>query len=85
MQPINKYIIINTIEEPVTTDSGLLLSEADSNSFRYKKGKVVKPGTHVETVKADDLIYYDKKSGYDMIIEQQTYTIITERDVVVVL
>jgi len=85
MQPINKYIIINTIEEPVTTDSGLLLSEADSNSFRYKKGKVVMPGTHVETVKTDDIIYYDKKSGYDMILEQQTYTIITERDVVVVL
>ena len=31
MQPINKYIIINTIEEPMTTESGLLLSESDSN------------------------------------------------------
>ena len=85
MQPINKYIIIKTIEEPVTTESGLLLSESDGNSFRYKKGKVVKPGTHVETVKEDDLIYYDKKSGYDMILEQKTYTVILEKDVVVVL
>jgi len=85
MQPINKYIIINTIEEPMTTESGLLLSESDSNSFRYKKGKVVKPGTNVESVKENDLIYYDKKSGYDMILEQQTYTVILERDVVVVL
>jgi len=85
MQPINKYIIINTIEEPVTTESGLLLSETDSNSFRYKKGKVVKPGTHVDSIKENDIIYYDKKSGYDMIIEQQTFTIILEKDVVVVL
>jgi len=69
----------------MTTESGLLLSESDSNSFRYKKGKVVKPGTNVESVKENDLIYYDKKSGYDMILEQQTYTVILERDVVVVL
>tara|TARA_R110002020_G_scaffold267594_2_gene482758 strand:+ start:3339 stop:3596 length:258 start_codon:yes stop_codon:yes gene_type:complete len=85
MQPINKYIIINTIEEPMTTGSGLLLSEADANSFRYKKGKVVKPGTQVEVIKAGDEILYDKKSGYDMIIEKETYTIILEKDVVVVL
>jgi len=85
MQPINKYIIINTIEEALTTESGLLLSEIDANSFRYKKGKVVKPGTTVDVIKEGDEILYDKKSGYDMIIDKQTYTIILERDVVVVL
>jgi co-chaperonin GroES (HSP10) len=69
----------------MTTDSGLLLSEADANSFRYKKGKVVKPGTAVDVINIGDEILYDKKSGYDMIIDQQTYTIILEKDVVVVL
>jgi len=85
MKPINKYIIINKIEEQITTDSGLVLSEADANSFRYKKGKVVKPGTNVRCVKAKDEIYYDKHAGFDMIINQETYTIILEKDVVVVL
>ena len=85
MKPINKYIIINKIEEEMTTDSGLLLSDADANSFRYKKAKVVKPGTEVKTVNSDDLIYYDKHAGFDMIIEKATYTVILERDVVVVL
>ena len=85
MKPINKYIVINKIEEELTTDSGLILSDADANAFRYKKAKVVKPGTEVKPVEEDDLIYYDKHAGFDMIIEQSTYTVILERDVVVVL
>ncbi len=85
MKPINKYIIIETIEEEIKTDSGLLLSANDIKDFRYKKGKVVKPGTQVEDIKGGDLIYYDKMSGYTMIINDKQYTIILERDVVVVL
>lgn len=85
MKPINKHIIVKTIEEEMTTDSGLLLTQADGNSFRYKKGCVIQPGTHVEAVKAEDVIYYDKRAGYDMVLEGETYTIILERDVVVVV
>ncbi len=85
MKPINKYIIIETIEEEIKTNSGLLLSANDIKDFRYKKGKVIKPGTQVEDIKSGDLIYYDKMSGYTMIINDKQYTIILERDVVVVL
>ena len=85
MKPMNKYIIVNTIDEEIKTDSGLLLSANDIKEFRYKKGKVVKAGTKVEGIKSDDLIYYDKMSGFTMIIEEKQYTIILERDVVVVL
>jgi co-chaperonin GroES (HSP10) len=85
MIPINKYIIIDTIEEEIKTDSGLLLSANDIKDFRYKKGKVVKPGTNVDDIEEGDLIYYDKMSGYTMIINDKQYTIILERDVVVVL
>ena len=53
--------------------------------FRYKKGEVVKPGTNVVDIKEGDMIYYDKMSGYTMIINDKQYTIILERDVVVVL
>ena len=85
MRPINKYIIINTIEEEIKTDSGLLLSANDVKDFRYKKGEGVKPGTNVVDIKEGDMIYYDKMSGYTMIINDKQYTIILERDVVVVL
>jgi co-chaperonin GroES (HSP10) len=75
MKPIGKYILIKTIEETIKTSSGLILSAEDSNQLRYKKGLVVKPGTEVEVI----------KEGDSMVINSETYTIIVERDVVVVL
>jgi len=83
--PINKYILITTIDEQIKTESGLLLTGSDAEKFRYKKGLVVKPGTNVEVIKENDLIYYDKGAGYTMLIANVPYTIIQERDVVVVL
>ncbi len=85
MKPVGKYIIIKTITEEVKSSSGLLLSASDVDEFRYKKGTIIKPGTAVDVVKENDLIYYDKNAGHSMIINQETYTIISERDVVIVL
>jgi len=85
MKAINKYIIIEKIIEEMRTDSGLLLSGEDANEFRYNKGVVVNPGTNVDTVKEGDVIYYDKSSGHTMVIQDKKFTIILERDVVVVL
>ena len=85
MKPIGKYIIIKTITEEVKTSSGLLLSQSDVDDFRYRKGSVVKTLTDVTVIKALDLIYYDKNAGHTMMIDDNTYTIIQERDVVIVL
>jgi co-chaperonin GroES (HSP10) len=85
MKPIGKNIIIKTIDEDVVTDSGLILSGEDANQLRYKKGLVVAPGTEVSVISEGDTIYYDKAHGYTMIIRDTQYTIIQERDVVVVL
>ncbi len=84
-QPINKYILVTTIDEQIKTESGLLLTGSDADKFRYKKGLVVKPGTNVEVIKENDMIYYDKGAGYTMLIDNIPYTIIREADVVVVL
>ena len=80
MKPINKYILVSKIDEEVKTASGLLLSAEDVEGFRYHKAKVIKPGTEVS-----DMIYYDKRSGYSLLIENKPVTVILERDVVVVL
>ena len=85
MKPIGKNIVIKTIDEDVVTDSGLILSGDDANQLRYKKGLVVAPGTDVSVISKGDTIYYDKAHGYTMIIRDIQYTIIQERDVVVVL
>ena len=85
MKPICKYIVIKTIKEELKTESGLLLSSQDASDFRYKKGEVIKPGTQVDVIQEGDIIYYDGSAGHQMLIEDNPYTIIQERDVVVVL
>jgi len=85
MKPIGKNIIIQTIDEQIKTESGLLLSSEDANQLRYKKGVIVKSGTEVGSIKEGDTIYYDKRSGFSMLINDEQYTIIQEKDVVVVL
>jgi len=85
MKPIGKYIIIKTIDEELKTESGLILSGEDMNQMRYKRGLVIESGTDVPHIKKDDDIYYDKAHGFTMLIDDKQYTIITERDVVVVL
>jgi len=85
LKAINKYIIIKKVNEEYKTKSGLLLSNDDVSSLRYHKAKVFNPGTNVDTVKKDDIIFFDKAAGHSMIIDDNTYTIIEERDVVVVL
>jgi len=85
MQPINKYILVNPIEEQLKTASGLMLSGTDAEDMRYKKAEIVAVGTNVTDMNVGDMIYYDKRSGYSVMIENRMVTIILERDVVVVL
>lgn len=85
MQAIGKYIVVENITEEIRTEGGLLLSSQDSDEFRYKKAKVVNPGSDVSVIKADDVVYYDKGHSFTMVINNIQYTIIQERDVVVVL
>ena len=47
MRPIGKYIVLQPIEEEITTDSGLLLSGEDAKQLRYARGVTVAVGTDV--------------------------------------
>lgn len=85
MKAIGKNIVIRQIDEEIKTASGLVLSGEDANQFRYKRGKVVTPGTEVHSISEGDEVYYDKAQSYTMIINDEPFTIIQERDVVVVL
>jgi len=85
MKPIGKYIIVKDIQENVKTESGLILSGEDTNQLRYKRAEVVAPGTDVSVINEGDELYYDKAHSFTMLISDVQYTIISERDVVVVL
>ena len=85
MKAIGKNIVIKSIEEEVKTSSGLVLSGEDTNQLRYKRGIVINSGTEVHAIKAGDEVYYDKANSYMMIINDDHFVIIQERDVVLVL
>jgi hypothetical protein len=53
--------------------------------MRYGRGVVVASGTDVTDIHAGEELYYDKRSSYTMLIDGIARTIISERDVVVVL
>lgn len=84
MKAINKYIIISPITEEMKTESGLLMTSTDTNQIRYKRAEVISPGSNVEVIKKGDIIYYDGHAGHTMLLDEKPYTIIQERDVVVV-
>lgn len=85
MKAIGKNIVIKNIDEEIKTASGLVLSGEDTNQLRYKRGKVVTPGTDVKSIQEGDEIYYDRAQSYTMIIHDEQFTIIQDRDVVLVL
>lgn len=85
MKAIGKNIVVRNVDEEVKTSSGLILTGDDTKQLRYKRGIVVVPGTEVHSISAGDEIYYDKAHGYTMIIHDEQYSIIQERDVVIVI
>jgi co-chaperonin GroES (HSP10) len=85
MKPIGKYIVVKEVQESVKTESGLILSGEDTNQLRYKRAVVIAPGTDVSVIKDGDELYYDKAHSFTMLINDEQFTIISERDVVVVL
>ena len=85
MRAINNFIVIDKVEEEVKTDSGLILSGEDVSQMRYGKGRIKTVGDLVTQVKADDVIYYDKRSAYDVVLAGDPVTGIQLKDVVIVL
>jgi co-chaperonin GroES (HSP10) len=85
MKPIGKYLIVKDVQENIKTESGLILSGEDTNQLRYKRGMVIAPGTDVDAIQEGDELYYDKAHSFTMLIDDMQYTIISERDVVVVV
>jgi co-chaperonin GroES (HSP10) len=86
MRAIGKYIVIEPIKEVDTkTKGGLILAESQREDIRYRRAKVVKPGTDVKALNKGDEIYYDKSAGFKIEIKKEQYKVIKEFDVVVVL
>ena len=86
MKAVGKYIVIEPVKEiDVQTKGGLILAEKQREDVRYRRAKVVKPGSDVSVLKKGDEIYYDRSSGFNIEIKKEEYKVIKEHDVVVIL
>ena len=86
MKAVGKYIVINPIKEvDVKTKGGLILAEKQREDVRYRKAKVIEPGSEVSVLKKGDKVYYGKAAGFNIEINKEEYKVIKEHDVVVVL
>ena len=86
MKAIGKYIIINEIKEDLKkTEGGLLLAESHREDIRYRTATVKSIGTHVEGISEGDTIWYDRHAGHNVEIGDEIYSVIQERDVIIVL
>ena len=86
MKAIGKYVVIEPIKEvDVQTKGGLILAEKQREDIRYRRAKVIEPGTEVEVLKKGDEVYYDKAAGFNIEIKKEQYKVIKEQDVVIVL
>jgi len=78
--------LIQPIKEVDTkTKGGLILAENQREDIRYRRAKVVEPGSDVEVLKKGDEVYYDKAAGFNIEIKKEQYKVIKEFDVVIVL
>jgi len=86
MKAVGKYIVIEPIKEvDVQTKGGLILAEKQREDVRYRKAKVIEPGSDVSVLKKGDKVYYDRSSGFNIEIKKEEYKVIKEHDVVVIL
>ena len=86
MKAIGKYIVIDPIKEiDATTKGGLILAEKQREDIRYRRAKVVEPGSDVKVLKKGDEVYYDKSAGFNIEINKENYKVIKEFDIVIIL
>ena len=86
MRAIGKYVVIEPIKEvDVQTKGGLILAEKQREDVRYRRAKVLEPGSDVSVLKKGDEVYYDKAAGFNIEIKKEQYKVIKEQDVVIVL
>ena len=86
MKVVGTYIVIDHIKGVDTTSKGgLILAEKQREDIRYRRAKVVEPGSDVKLLNKDDEVYYDKAAGFNIEINKEKYKVIKETDIVIII
>lgn len=88
LKPLGDKVVVEVIEEPQTTASGIVLPDsAKEKSQRGKvvavgSGKLLDDGTRVALeVKVGDTVVFAKYGGTEIDLEGKDYMILSERDI----
>ena len=84
MRAISNYIVIKKVLGETKHVGGLILTDKTDVDNRYIKGKIISVGNFVEGLKEDDIVFYDKIAGHDITFDEDIFTIIKDRDVILV-
>jgi co-chaperonin GroES (HSP10) len=86
MIAVGKNIIIKDTQEKTTkTKGGLILAEKQREDIRYQEAEVLIPGSDVTLLEKGDKIFYDKHAALKVDIEGKVFSIIKEKDIVIIL
>jgi len=85
MRVLNKFILIEKIVEQKKSSSGLILSGDEYQDMRYQYGVIVEPGINVVGMSNGDKVMYDKVHSYEVLIDNNRFTVVQEKDIVCVL
>ena len=86
MKAVGKYILVKEVKESHKSKGGLCyLTSKDTVGMMYRKGEVVSFGQGVTYLKEGDDIYYNKLTTHEVRIGEDLYTVVQDKDVVVVL
>jgi chaperonin GroES len=78
-KPLKDRVFVSYSEESEKSAGGIYIP--DSAKEKPQKGKVESIGLEVKSVKAGDMVLFDKYSGSKIILEEKEYLIIKEEDI----
>lgn len=84
MQAINDYVVILPIKEEPKNVGGFLITESTTKDIRYFKAKIISVGNLTQGLEKDSIIYYDKHAGHSINFDGDWYSVIRQRDIVLV-
>lgn len=85
MKAIGSFVVVETEKEEVKNSMGLIMTEANEKTIRYKLAKVKSVGYDVNGLNVGDNVYYDSASGSDIRIDGQRLVVIHDRNIAIVV
>lgn len=77
MTPLNKNVIVKPIEEK--NDSTILMP--DTATARASFGNVIAVSEEVKSVKVGDIIHWPAFIGVEVIVNEEKYMVLEEKDI----